>query len=326
MLTRSLFCVCLAAGTAAAQSRGFDSGRCTGISPATATVTLSSSTRSRQIQQVGDGIAPGERIATGAANCVSFYLFAGKTDDLAAASAEMILYVAANSQVAFQQRPTDRSRDSRRHIHVAKGACLIVYRPADKSPLVVSTASFWVHLDTGFLWVAEDGGKMTVSLLSGTGRRFDGILPDAGPAAAGSSELPAASAWPSGADQLLAELTSTRTAKDAMDWVYKAIQGDVVPTAVAGRALPAGAVPGAGSLVGPVNQAQTGMSVTGAAITPFVSTSGRVATGVESLLTSGDPGSVVAGRRILGARWSSWSGSGLRFNREARAPLGLVPR
>jgi hypothetical protein len=218
--------------------------------------------------------------------------------------------------------------DPRRLLQMGAGMMVVVYGGEDGVPLIVSTPQAWVRLSTGTL-IAEAGpAGATFTLVRGSARRFDGTLPaaEATEISGGEALTPEPGAQ-SRVDAMANDLLKAATRLAAAGWIEKAETGDLVPVAPPGTAARVPVIVGLGNVevVEPITQTVT--------VTP-VSTSVIATTGAtsqtEALLSSGNPASVLVGRRlertrIVGNPGTVGTSVGVRFNPEARLRPFLGP-
>ena len=174
--------------------------------------------------------------------------------------------------------------------------------------------------------IGVDEPTVSFDLVAGEARQFDGAVPDGELPAVGGRELRPQPGRRSEVLQLGRSLSDALLREVAAKWVEDAERGDLVPTGqpdVAPREASVVPTPSAPvdqtALAQPVSVSPVSVAVPGADGT----------TRTESLLASGNPASVLVGRRlertrIIGSPGAPGATTNLQFNREARRPLQLT--
>lgn len=317
---RILIPVVLLATVSELQAQGFARGSCTGLQPADtgALVNHAFSPPSEDPLSRGTPIGPDMEVRTATNNRAALYLQAQDTEP----SASVGLYMQPESVVHICPK-----NDARRRVDLLKGTMAVLYTTPDKTPLIIAAGDFWLRIEQGLLRIEVAKDRAVALLIEGTAMRFDGPLPESDPAiAVGGSALAADPRQRFAVmNQIIEPLTVSTLSDAASSWIARAEQGDF--TLVAPPGTPAEAVVTSLSVRAPVDQAVLSTPLTAAAAnSPVVSAVGTP-TRVQSLLTSGNPASVVVGvrlqrTRIVGNPGTDGQGAGLRFNPEVRSPFG----
>ncbi len=273
--------------------------------------------------QQGQRLRPAMGVRTVGDNVAMAYLAAGEPGSPAAQAS---LYLDADSQIRLAGADVPY-----RQLTVSQGSLLVRYQATDGEPLAVVAGGGWVRLAGGTLSVNVAGNRTEWVLMSaGSASRFDGA-PPAGEikGAQGGQSLVPGTLSPAAA-ALIAKLHGAMGLDAPADWLGRAERGDLTPTEIEGVVLGDFDVPEVrtAAVAKPSAQVAT-VSAAAANVLPPISIVSaspppQRVSGVQALLTSGNPASVVVGTRLERARVVGIPlPSNLSFNRVVRPPLNL---
>jgi hypothetical protein len=317
---------------ASAQPTSYLGGACTVVSPPGTGFLLDYTVDPPEQEDltVGQIVKSDTGLRTVADNRVLIYLSAGRRNEL---FAQISVYLDAESQIRLgPQRATNRQ------LLIEQGSLVIHYQAGDDRPLVVAAGNAWVRLERGSIFVSLNERKPLVALVSaeGTATRFDGPVPegDAKDVEGGEALSPTPAGVEAESARKLRQVLHGAMGMGAPSaWLARAERGDLTPTQEEGVALAQFEVPQVQSVTATETTTEVTAAATAAAnVLPPISTTtvtppAQRISGVQSLLTSGNPPSVVVGTRLERARVVGVPApaSGLGFNRAVRAPINLNP-
>ncbi|NLX21051.1 MAG: hypothetical protein GXY55_05175 [Phycisphaerae bacterium] len=273
----------------------------------------------------GQRLRPATGVSTITGNTALIYLAAGEPQS---PTAQASVYLDADSQLRLAGEDVRH-----RQITVQRGVALIRYQASDGEPVAIVAGGGWVRLHGGVLRVAVTDNRVEWTFMSaGSAVRFDGHAP-AGEIKAvegGQSLTPAPLS--SEAAALIAALHSGMGLDAPADWLGRAERGDLTPNDPEGELLGTFEVPEvrAAAVAKPSAQVATVSAAAANVLPPLSSVSAsqppQRVSGVQALLASENPASVVVGARLGRARVVGVpEPSNLLFNREVRPPLNLSP-
>jgi hypothetical protein len=263
-------------------------------------------------------IDPGSVVQTDPGNWVGLLLQTAATaQPSAAAGVQVAVCLGESSRLAISP-----GGEPRPHVQVQQGLAVISYEPGSGGAgLLVSTLSDWVRLERGTVVVTVAAEGSDFAILAGQATRFAGAIPADISTVQGGTGLSVQADAPLAqrGTALAARVMQVGVAQASKKWLVMASQGDLIPVKEAeslGR-TEAKAVEAPSAEVTP-------SSVSAASLTSVVATTAMAPSmnAAQTLLSSGDPASVVVGARLERTRVVGTS-TGIAFNPLARAPLVL---